>query len=70
MKKIISSILLVVLMLSLVLGAMTGCGKKNKTAADFVMPEGGFDTTKEVEIVFYHQMGSALEGILNTAIED
>ena len=70
MKKIISSILLVVLMLSLVMSAMTGCGKKNQAAPDFVMPEGGLDTSKEIEIVFYHQMGAALEAILNTAIED
>ena len=69
MKKIISSILLVVLMLSMTMGALTGCGQ-SKVAPDFVMPEGGFDTTKEVEIVFYHQMGAALEAILNVAIED
>ena len=57
-------------MLSLVMSAMTGCGKKNQAAPDFVMPEGGLDTSKEIEIVFYHQMGAALEAILNTAIED
>ena len=67
MKKIISSILLVVLMLSMVMGALTGCGKP-KIAPDFVMPEGGFDTSKTVEITFYHQMGAQLEKILNDTI--
>ena len=69
MKKIISSILLVALMLSLALGALTGC-KKTVAAPEFEMPEGGFDTSKPVEITFYHQMGAALQGILDQAIED
>ena len=62
MKKIISSVLLIALMLSICLGAMTGC--KPKAYADFVMPEGGFDTSKPVTITFYHQMGAALQAIL------
>ena len=66
MKKIISSILLVVLMLSMVLAGCSG----PQAAPDFVMPEGGFDTSKPVEIVFYHQMGAQLQEILNTAIAD
>ena len=70
MKKIISSILLVAMLLAMCLGTMTGCKKPGSTAVDFVMPEGGFDKTKEVEIVFYHQMGAALQEILNTAIAD
>ena len=69
MKKIISSILLVAMLLALCLGGLTGC-KKTSVAADFQMPEGGFDTTKEVEIVFYHSMGAALQTILDTAIAD
>ena len=69
MKKIISSILLVVLMLTMALGALTGCNNA-KVAPDFVMPEGGFDTSKPVEITFYHQMGAQLQEILNQAIAD
>ena len=69
MKKIISSVLLVAMLLALTLGGMTGC-KKTETIKEFEMPEGGLDTSREIEIVFYHQMGAALEGILNTAIED
>ena len=69
MKKIISSILLVALMLSMALGALTGCNS-TKAAPEFEMPEGGFDTSKTVEITFYHQMGAALQGILDQAIAD
>jgi multiple sugar transport system substrate-binding protein len=69
MKKIISSVLFVALLLSLCLGTLAGCKPANKVV-DFEMPEGGFDTTKDVEIVFYHSMGAALQEILNTAIAD
>ena len=66
MKKITSMLLIAALLLALCLGGLTGC-KKSK-AADFVMPEGGFDTETPVTITFYHQMGAALQGILNDAI--
>ena len=69
MKKFISMILAIVMILSCV-AAMTGCNKKDKIKPDFVMPEGGFDTSKPVTIKFYHQMGAALQAILETAIED
>ena len=70
MKKIVS-LLLVAVMLIGIMGVLSGCNQGgSKIAADFVMPEGGFDTTKPVTIVFYHQMGAALTAILNTAIED
>ena len=48
MKRIIASLLLVVVLITGVVGSLTGCIKPNKgndVAADFVMPEGGFDTT-------------------------
>ncbi len=70
MKKIISSILVVSMLLSLCLFSLTGCKPQKKGSADFVMPEGGFDVNKPVTITFYHQMGKALQEILNTAIED
>ena len=70
MKKIVS-LLLVAMMLIGMMGALAGCNNGgNKVAPDFVMPEGGFDTTKEVTITFYHQMGAQLQEILNTAIAD
>ncbi len=47
--------------------ALTGCASKAKP--DFVMPEGGFDTTKNVTITFFHQMGSQLRDILDAYIE-
>jgi len=67
MKKLISSLLLAALLLTLCLGGLAGCGKKN-AAADFAMPEGGFDTSKPITIRFYHSMGAALQNILNDAI--
>ncbi len=68
MKKIVS-LLLVVLMLVGMVGVLSGCNSA-QTAPDFVMPEGGFDTSKPVTIRFYHQMGANLTAILEAAIED
>lgn len=70
MKKIISSVLLVAMLLALCLGTMTGCKTGGSKAVDFEMPEGGFDTEKPVTITFYHSMGAALQEVLNTAIAD
>ena len=69
MKKIVSLLLAAILMIGM-MSTLAGCNNGSKVAADFVMPEGGFDTTKPVTIVFYHQMGAQLQEILNTAIED
>ena len=70
MKRIIASILVVSLILTFALFVMTGCGPKRQAAADFVMPEGGFDTETPITITFYHSMGAALRDVLNTAIAD
>lgn len=43
----------------------SGCGA---IPADFNMPEGGFDTTKSVEIKFYHTMGQGLRDVLDSYI--
>ena len=43
---------------------------KNKVAPDFVMPENGFDTSKEVTITFYHTMGSNLRDVLDYYITE
>ena len=69
MKKIISCALVVAMLMGLCLFGLTGC-KKSSTLVDFEMPEGGFDTSKPVTIKFYHQMGAALEAILNDTIEE
>ena len=68
MKRIIALLALTVLLVSM-LGA---CGSKPNpsAAADFTEPETGFDTETPVTITFYHQMGAALQEILNTAIAD
>ena len=68
MKRIISSILLAVLLLTCVAGVLTSCSGGKKQTADFVMPEGGFDTETPVTIKFYHSMGAALQEILNETI--
>ena len=68
MKRIISSILLAVLLLTCVLGTLVSCKKEN-VAADFVMPEGGFDTETPVTITFYHSMGNNLKTHLDNAIK-
>ena len=70
MKKIISLLLAAILVVGM-MSALAGCNAGGtRVAADFVMPEGGFDTSKPVTITFYHQMGAQLQEILNTAIAD
>ncbi|MBR4835412.1 MAG: extracellular solute-binding protein, partial [Clostridia bacterium] len=76
MKRIISTLLLVAVMLTTVVASFTGCdlfGKKpggGNAGADFVMPEEGFNTEETITIKFYHSMGAALQGILNDAIAE
>ena len=70
MKRIISSVLLVIMVLGLCLGAMTGCKSSANRIVEFEMPEGGFDTTKPVTIKFYHTMGAALQDILKDTIAE
>ena len=74
MKRIIATLLLVVVLITGMLGTLTSCnigptpGGNNNT--DFVMPEGGFDTTTPVTIKFYHSMGANLQAVLNDAIAE
>ena len=68
MKRILSILLIAVLMLGTV-GAFASC-KNQRVSADYVMPEGGFDTETPITITFYHSMGAGLQEILNDAIED
>ena len=72
MKRIIASLLLVVVLLTGMIGTLTSCNLfgGNKVAPDFVMPENGFDTETPITIKFYHSMGANLQEVLNRAIEE
>ncbi len=67
MKRIIALILTLVVCLGCA-SIFAGCGG-NKQAADFVIPEGGYDGS-EVTITFYHTMGENLRTVLDTYIEE
>ena len=70
MKKRIGAIMVAgVMACSAVAGlALTGCSSKQK--AEFVMPEGGFDTESTVKIKFYHTQGDALNAVMKAHIEE
>ena len=72
MKRIIALVLMLATVFTFALSA-TSCdiikGKPNGGAADFVMPEGGYDGSA-VTIKFYHSMGAQLQEILNDAIAE
>lgn len=61
MKKLLSVFLAAVLLLT--------CFAATALAADFAVPEGGYDGS-EVTIKFYHTMGSNLTTVLNAYIEE
>ncbi len=69
MKK---ALIALVLLLSLCLGmfGMVACDNSGNTISDNtpVIPEGGFDTSKNITITFYHTMGSNLRDELDKAI--
>jgi len=66
-QRILVSLLLAVTML-LGVFAFAGCGSNGGVAADFVISEGGFDTSKPVTITFYHTMGANLRDVLDRYI--
>ncbi len=73
MKRILSALLLVAILVVGVAGSLSSCsmgGGGGGVASDFVMPEGGFDTETPITITFYHSMGAGLRDILDDAIED
>ena len=51
-------------------GSAGGGGGSGSGSGEFVMPAGGFDTTKPVTIKFYHSMGAGLREVLDDAIAD
>ena len=70
MKRIIALILMLAMSVLLLASCgLIGGNDNNGPAADFVMPEGGYDGSA-ITIKFYHSMGAQLQEILNTAIED
>ena len=70
MKRIIALVLMLATVFTFAISA-TSCdfGKPNGGAADFVMPEGGYDGSA-VTIKFYHSMGAMLQEILNDTIAE
>jgi len=69
MKKNISALLYSTLMILSMTG-LNGCDNSLKSKPDFTMPEGGFDTSKEVEIKFYHTMNKTLADTLDAYITE
>ena len=70
MKKRIVALCLATLMVFGML-AMTGCKQAGGNAEpNFVVPEGGFDTTQEVKITFGHTMGQASMAIVDKYIKE
>ena len=65
MKKIVSVLLLVCLLVGLM--SLTACGKKKTLGGDFEVGDTGYDGS-EVTIVFYHTMGAALREVLDKYI--
>lgn len=51
------------------LSLFTACGGGKRKAPDFVMPDGGFDINKPVEIMFYHTMGASKRTVLQNYIK-
>ena len=67
MKKSLLALLLVAA-LCLPLFVLTSCGGGKTPAADFTVPEEGFDTETPVTITFYHTMGANLREVLDEYI--
>lgn len=64
MKKFLTVLLAMVMVLSTV-----ACGGTKTAKSNFTVPEGGYDGS-DVTITFYHTMGSNLSDVLNLYIED
>ena len=65
MKKIVSVLLLVCLLVGMV--SMTACGKTQTKGGVYQVPEGGYDGSK-VTITFDHTMGQSLRDVLDQYI--
>ncbi len=72
MKKKIGAVLMAGLMVCTMTAGLAftaGCGGSKKKA-EFVMPEGGFDTSKKVTIRFYHTMNQTIRQTLQDSIAE
>ena len=67
MKKIISLLLAVVMLMSVAM--LAGCDSSKSTGANFVVPEGGYDGSA-VTITFSHTMGTNLTPVLDQYIAE
>jgi multiple sugar transport system substrate-binding protein len=67
-KRFVALFLAVIMCLPLFL--LVGCNNKKTAAGDFVVPEEGFDTSKEITVVFYHTMGANLREVLDKYIPE
>ncbi len=67
MKKVISILMVVTVLLSFVLAGCQSGGGNSVLAGNFEIPEGGYDGS-EVTITFYHTMGSNLKDVLEDYI--
>ena len=65
MKKTVILVMAIVLIASISISVLAGCD--NVKAADFVMPDGGYDGSA-VTIKFYHTMGENLNTVLDQYI--
>ena len=67
-KNILKSTLVFSLLLC---GAAVSCSNSSSSSLDvnFKVPEGGFDTSKDVNIKFYTTMGASLQGVFNAFLE-
>ena len=65
MKKIVSVLLLVCMLLGMV--SLTACNKQQTMGGVYEVPEGGYDGS-EVTITFYHTMGASLREVLDKNI--
>ena len=70
MKKFFAILMVLTVLVGIV--GLTGCGNTQAGNAEpnFVVPEGGFDTTKEVTITFGHTMGAASQAILEKYLKE
>ncbi len=72
MKKTFAILMVLTLLFGIV--ALSGCNGQeqggNKAEANFVVPEGGFDTNTPVTITFGHTMGAASQAILEKYLKE
>lgn len=68
MKKRLLTTCMILVLGATALPMMASCTKE--VIPDFVMPEEGFDTKKEIKITFAHTMGQNLQSVLDTYLGD